>query len=42
MHKDAKEKRDPVITMTHPAEKVLIVTNPDRVQKVEGEGASAR
>jgi hypothetical protein len=36
MHEDEKKQRDPVITMTNPAEKILVVTNPDRIEKVEG------
>lgn len=35
MHADEKNRREPVMTMTHPAEKALIVTNPDRIQKSE-------
>lgn len=37
MHEDEKKQRDPVITMTNPAEKILVVTNPDRIEKVEGQ-----
>jgi hypothetical protein len=33
LHEDPKNRKDAVITMTNPAEKVLVVTNPDRIQK---------
>jgi hypothetical protein len=35
LHEDPKNRKDAVITMTNPAEKVLVVTNPDRIQKVD-------
>jgi hypothetical protein len=42
MHADEKKKPEPVITMTNPAEKILVVTNRERIQKVEGEGENAQ
>lgn len=33
MHDEEKKKREPVMTMTHPAEKAVVVTNPERIQK---------
>ncbi|MFL6603840.1 MAG: hypothetical protein ACJ8R9_21275 [Steroidobacteraceae bacterium] len=35
LYQGPKNKKDAVITMTNPAEKILVITNPDRIQKVD-------
>jgi hypothetical protein len=37
LHQDPRNKKDAVITMTNPAEKVLVVTNPERIQKASAQ-----
>jgi hypothetical protein len=33
LHEDPKNRKDAVLTMTNPAQKIVVITNPDRIQK---------